>query len=51
MPMPPELMELYKLYQIELDTSSKDEKEKKIINDLNVMIRVRTSRGRFSRDI
>ena len=40
MPMPPELMELYTLYQQELETSSKNEKETKLISDLNVMMRV-----------
>ena len=40
MPMPPELMELYTLYQQELETSSKNEKETKLISDLNIMMRV-----------
>ena len=40
MPMPPELMELYTLYQQELETSSKNEKETKLISDLNLMMRV-----------
>lgn len=39
MPMPPELMELYTLYQQELETSSKNEKETKLISDLNLMMR------------
>ena len=41
MPMPPELMELYTLYQQELETSSKNEKETKLISDLNIMMRVK----------
>ena len=40
-PMPPELMELYTLYQQELETSSKNEKETKLISDLNIMMRVK----------
>ena len=43
MPMPPELMELYTLYQQELETSSKNEKETKLISDLNIMMRVKNS--------
>jgi hypothetical protein len=39
MPMPPELMELYTLYQQELETNSKNEKETKLISDLNIMMR------------
>ena len=42
MPMPPELMELYQLYQTELETNSKNEKETKFISDLNTMMRVMT---------
>jgi hypothetical protein len=38
MTMPPELMELYMLYQQELETRT--DNENKIINDANVMIRV-----------
>ena len=43
MPMPPELMELYTLYQQELETNSKNEKETKLISDLNIMMRVKNS--------
>merc|ERR1719468_1065270 len=38
MPMPPELMELYNLYQQELNTR-KSEKESKYMSELNVMLR------------
>lgn len=41
MMMPPELMELYMLYQQELET--RNDNEKKIISDANVMIRVKAS--------
>jgi hypothetical protein len=37
--MPPELMELYMLYQQELE--ARTDNENKIISDANVMIRVR----------
>ena len=40
MPMPPELMELYSLYQKELNSSQTNEKETKLISDLNTMMRV-----------
>ena len=39
MPMPPELLELYGLYQQEL--ASRNEKEANYLTELNVMLRVR----------
>ena len=38
-PMPPELMELYQLYQQEI--ASRNEKEANYLTELNVMLRVR----------
>ena len=38
MPMPPELMELYQLYQQEI--ASRNEKEANYLTELNVMLRV-----------
>jgi hypothetical protein len=40
MMMPPELMELYMLYQQELETRT--DNENKIMSDANVMMRVTT---------
>ena len=40
MPMPPELMDLYSLYQKELNSSQTNEKETQLISDLNTMMRV-----------
>ena len=38
MPMPPELMELYQLYQQEI--ASRNEKEANYLTELNVVLRV-----------
>ena len=38
--MPPELMDLYSLYQKELNSSQTNEKETQLISDLNTMMRV-----------
>ena len=38
LPMPPELMELYQLYQQEI--ASRNEKEANYLTELNVMLRV-----------
>ena len=40
LPMPPELMDLYSLYQKELNSSQTNEKETQLISDLNTMMRV-----------
>jgi len=39
LPMPPELMDLYSLYQKELNSSQTNEKETQLISDLNTMMR------------
>ena len=49
MTMPPELMELYMLYQQELDTRT--DNENKIINDANVMIRVTNIQSKLIKDV
>ena len=42
MPMPPELMELYNLYQQELETRESNEKDQMLVSDAKEMLRVRT---------
>jgi hypothetical protein len=45
LPMPPELMELYNLYQMELETSRNNQKDNNLLVEAEKILRVREKEG------